>query len=58
MDKMETNTMSNGKGSARRPMVIEPETFASNWEKAFNPAPPAVIEPQISKPKIPTDRPF
>lgn len=27
--------MSNGKGSSPRPISVDQETFASNWEKAF-----------------------
>lgn len=27
--------MSNGKGSSKRPISVDQETFASNWERAF-----------------------
>ena len=32
--------MSNGKGSSPRPISVDQETFASNWQNAFGKAPP------------------
>lgn len=36
--------MSNGKGDTPRPISVDQETFASNWERAFGKAPPPLHE--------------
>jgi len=34
--------MSNGKGDKPRPISVDQETFASNWERAFGIKPPVI----------------